>query len=265
MLMCTNAARSFLSYRKRIIMRSHPYLFYISLASRGLICLLSMSMNYVSSASAEIRTQDIKDPIYRDGCHYVSTSIKVSVSDWHVLTDDTAVLPVLNRGRDAVLLACANYTPLRLERILVQVVAPNTGRYVAAGTWNKNESRWTTIVNNVSVLIDEENKLIAVKREAEEKKRVEAELSEQQKKSALAYCGAEPAISGGPWFSSTYKVAARDEAKRGFFCVKTIEYVSDAPNPFGGKAARARFRGYRHTYSKTQPYNLVDEVRDFAY
>jgi hypothetical protein len=100
---------------------------------------------------------------------------------------------------------------------------------------------------------------------------------EKQKSAALADCGAEPSISGGPWFSSTYKVAARDAARHGFLCVKTIEYVSAAPNPFGGNAARARFVGYQARYQQKRgafglpvgqeisTYELTSEVRDFPY
>jgi hypothetical protein len=45
--------------------------------------------------------------------------------------------------------------------------------------------------------------------------------------------------------------------------VKTVEYLSPAVNPFGGKAARARFTGYR--YNIFNDFRLVVEVRDFAY
>jgi hypothetical protein len=46
----------------------------------------------------------------------------------------------------------------------------------------------------------------------------------------------------------------------GFLCVKSVEYVSAAPNPFGGNAARARFTGYDGF-----EYKLVNQVRDFPY
>jgi hypothetical protein len=45
-----------------------------------------------------------------------------------------------------------------------------------------------------------------------------------------------------------------------FVCVKTVEYISPAPNPFGGNAARARFIGYDNNN-----YNNLVEVRDFPY
>jgi hypothetical protein len=83
---------------------------------------------------------------------------------------------------------------------------------------------------------------------------------EKQRKAATSDCGTDIKLSGGPWFSSTYAIAAKDEAKRGFFCVKSIEYVSEAVNPFGGKAARARFIGYSQ-----QDFSSVTEVRDFPY
>ena len=72
-------------------------------------------------------------------------------------------------------------------------------------------------------------------------------------------------ISGGPWFSSTYKVAALDRVRQlreggGFLCVTAVEFVSDAPNPYGGKAARARFVGYN-----AYDYRTLIQVQDFFY
>jgi hypothetical protein len=84
---------------------------------------------------------------------------------------------------------------------------------------------------------------------------------ENAKQLALNDCQGGPKLSGGPWFSSTYRVAANDEIKNaGFFCVKSVEYISAAPNPFGGNAARARFTGYR-----VGDFQSLVTVRDFAY
>ena len=56
-------------------------------------------------------------------------------------------------------------------------------------------------------------------------------------------------------------MAVVDETKGGdFFCVTTVEYISAAPNPFGGKAARARFTGY-----EKRTFESISQVRDFAY
>lgn len=94
----------------------------------------------------------------------------------------------------------------------------------------------------------------------------EAAEREQRKAIAQKDCPREPTIVGGPWFSSTYKIGAMDAARNAVtadfdrvFCVKSVEYLSDAPNPFGGKAARARFIVY------DRDYKLVSQIRDFPY
>jgi hypothetical protein len=86
-------------------------------------------------------------------------------------------------------------------------------------------------------------------RHAIEQARIEQEQKrarEKRRQVALADCGGTPKLVGGPWFSSTYSVAARDVAQHanGFACVKLVEYISAAPNPFGGKAARVRLTGF---------------------
>ena len=82
-------------------------------------------------------------------------------------------------------------------------------------------------------------------------RKVAVDAGEQRERAALADCGSSPSISGGPWFSSTYKTGVQheiEEAMHGmfpsFFCVKSVEYLGPAPNPFGGNAARARFTGH---------------------
>jgi hypothetical protein len=103
-----------------------------------------------------------------------------------------------------------------------------------------------------------------------EKERAKIEAAAKEKRKAVAEqdCPQTPTLTGGPWFSSTYKVGALDAARSAadrnnlmghVFCVKSIEYLSDAPNPFGGKAARARFVVY------DSEYRLVTQVRDFPY
>lgn len=97
---------------------------------------------------------------------------------------------------------------------------------------------------------------------------------------ALAECKNGPKLSGGPWFSSTYSIAAQDTIRsllrsdegeqmplfgqmapqRGFLCVASVEYISAAVNQFGGNAARARFVGFDNI-----KYEPLSEVRDFPY
>jgi hypothetical protein len=100
---------------------------------------------------------------------------------------------------------------------------------------------------------------------ADEAQKKKIQEMEKKKSIAIADCGNSPAMSGGPWFSSTYKIAAQDEARRAvaggaFVCVKQIDYVSAAPNPFGGSAARGRFVGYDKV-----DYNSLTQIRDSPY
>lgn len=107
-----------------------------------------------------------------------------------------------------------------------------------------------------------QNEAEAARRKMEAaRQQAESDATERRKQVAVANCKGGPKISGGPWFSSTYSVAVVDETKGGdFFCVTTVEYISAAPNPFGGKAARARFTGY-----EKRTFESISQVRDFAY
>lgn len=98
--------------------------------------------------------------------------------------------------------------------------------------------------------------------------RKEISSLEEAKAAARQSCGATPQVTGGPWFSSTYKVGALDEASRQvnsseFFCIIKIEYISPAVNPMGGHAARANFFGFVYTDGP----NIIKKnaIIDFAY
>jgi hypothetical protein len=111
----------------------------------------------------------------------------------------------------------------------------------------------------------------SLRKAREEEQRRAAELKAKQqaeqaraRQAALKECGREPIMKGGPWrswVSSAYKFAVQDLVKRltsardfrtAFLCVKSVEYLGDAPNPFGGNAARLKVIGadYR-TYEMT--------------
>jgi hypothetical protein len=121
-----------------------------------------------------------------------------------------------------------------------------------------------------SILSAEDN------RTARQQQAIQAERNRRQqaadevnarRQAALADCGSSPSISGGPWFSSTYKLAvegAVTDTIHGMFpsfvCVKSVEYVGPAPNPFGGNAARAKFTGYDRNN-----FTLITKIREFPY
>lgn len=139
--------------------------------------------------------------------------------------------------------------------------AGNTQNIYVMARFDLASQRWESIDNVAARGIAREKRESETRAAEERKKAEEAEALVKRKEVATKDCGARPVLSGGPWFSSTYSVAAMDETQRGnFFCIKTVEYVSAAPNPFGGNAARARFTGYRKG-----DFQSVVEVRDFAY
>jgi hypothetical protein len=161
--------------------------------------------------------------------------------------------------------------PTHVRVIVAEGVRPGF-QYDGRGDSNRFEALVTLSGNAVQIInnpipqgyLDRERRREEA-RTADEARKKKIQDMERKKGTAVADCGNSPAMSGGPWFSSTYKIAAQDEAQRAiaggaFVCVKQIEYVSAAPNPFGGSAARARFVGY-----DKMDYNSLIQVRDFPY
>jgi hypothetical protein len=127
-------------------------------------------------------------------------------------------------------------------------------------------SQLGTMAGNAIRQAEQENAARLAAQQAEQKK------LEDKRAVALKACGSAPSISGGPWFSSTYKIGATDAAQQAldqcqnfycpvntYLCVKNVEYLGPAVNPMGGNAARARFYGYN------QQGEPQDSVRDFPY
>ena len=187
----------------------------------------------------------------------------VKVADWHVLTDNDAIIKALNEGREAVDRKCA-LDPTPVVSIDVIDKASGWGMTVISAWWYRPDGQWRIRRNEVSNLAAIEKQKIAIQEQqaaAAKRAQLAAEEKERRKQAALADCGTTPTISGGPWFSSTYKVAAGDATRNPqFLCVKSVEYISAAPNPYGGNAARAKFSGY-----EPFDYQPVVKLFDFAY
>jgi hypothetical protein len=256
----------------------------------GLVRKLWLLTTVFIFGASPILAQDIKAG--RAGCSQrVSPSsasffgvVTVDVSDWHILKEDANVMKALNIGRDSVLAECAKYwTRVSVSHIAVDVYAGNLpywsfptrkpglkgSNYIVSGSWHLAQREWDIIDNSVSYVIERQAAQAAAakaKREKEEeaaqKQKAETQAREQFRRAALAECGSEPNFIGGPGSSDTYKVGALDKARAisgTFLCIKTIEYIGPAVNPFGGKAARAKFMGFDHQF------NTVVEVFDFFY
>jgi len=185
----------------------------------------------------------------------------INVVDWRRLVDekfrDQILQQALREGMSACPTAKAG-----------QIVVYGDGQLLLVAWTMLNPTNWQIEKNDVQAAIQREGVRIARERAEQERlereaqaRKAEAEAKERRRLTALAACGSRPTLSGGPWFSSTYSVAANDQARAvGMLCVKSIEYVGAAPNPFGGNAARARFTGYGA--SDFQPLVVV---QDFFY
>jgi hypothetical protein len=200
-----------------------------------------------------------------NGATMTSGQVTGSIADWHALIDNSAVFATLNKTRDFAYGWCAQNQPRAGTPpvMVVHIYARNSSLNPIDAWWFRGDNQWR-ITNNVNTLISQEQQRIAAQKQREEEAKqaqLAADTKERVKQAALADCGPAPNISGGPWFSSTYKTAATDAARNSqSLCVKTVEYIGAAVNPFGGNAARAKFTGY-----DSINYQALSVVRDFPY
>jgi hypothetical protein len=159
---------------------------------------------------------------------------------------------------------------------LAQILFTHNGNIILKAWTSAEDHQWNFLEDLVSAKIAEEDQQQAQRQAAETQRQAAAEAQkkaaaelERRKLAALADCGTSPKLSDGPWFSSTYKVAAQDAARKAvsggdfgpsFLCVKSVEYISPAPNPYGGNAARIKVTGYDPI-----KFELKAEVGDIAY
>lgn len=196
----------------------------------------------------------------------VEFAVTITVNDWHPLGDGTVVQRLISQYPAEGMRRCPTG-----NAVSVYIRAPQSRDIVITAHWMRATGQWN-ITSNVRSLLQQEQRE-AQAREAAQAAQVQAQQQAQKreaerqrllaaKEAAEKDCGATPSVSGGPWFSSTYKTGALDAVRQlgQFICVKTIEYVGPAVNPFGGNAARAKFIGYDNTNYK--PYF---ELSDFPY
>lgn len=225
-----------------------------------IVALASISFGGVAVAQSPLEGTTFKVtycyPFNQD--RHVSVMIDAIMPNWRSLTSlgplDDAARVVAERDCKAVKAPSAI-----IMKITVEVKSPR-GPTVLRAEWpSETRTMRVTWDNRVNA-----SRLENQERASEDAARAESDANDKRRQVAIADCGNGPKFSGGPWFSSTYSVAANDEARRAqqseYFCLKAIEYVSAAPNPFGGNAARVRFSGY----SKND-FRLLVQVRDFAY
>jgi hypothetical protein len=198
-------------------------------------------------------------PCYQDALH-IGAGLAITIKDWHALQDMEAVKNLISPYLQEGMNKCPSG-----NGFVVSIDALNSNRRVVQAVWKRDTGQWR-IESAVAVLASQEQAAARAQAAADEQQRLQQQAKAEKERliaAARADCGTSPALSGGPWFSSTYNVGALDEAKRAlgpFLCIKSVEYVSAAPNPFGGKAARAKFTGYDAIQIKP-----LTDVRDFPY
>jgi hypothetical protein len=213
---------------------------------------LTAKVTYCYAYNIDLQTQRYK---------HVDVYVDVIDANWRNMK---SIVPAGKAAMAAAESQCraAKYPSASLMALKVNVKTPR-GRPVV----NAELNAWRPETRTLRVTYD--NRAAVARQEDEEKARDEAiktqiAANEKRKEAAIKDCAGGPKLSGGPWFSSTYSVAANDEVNRakrdGYFCIKTVEYVSAAPNPFGGKAARAKFIGYNN-----RNFAPLVQVRDFPY
>lgn len=178
-----------------------------------------------------------------DGQYVIGANGSIYVKDWHRLQDSAVLESLLAKALQDGLAHCGTGTSIGVAFYQRGM----NWTHLVYGRWTRSTGRWEVSSNLAMFAKREENAKAADNaRKAAEEQRIRREQERKQRKlAALQQCGPEPKISGGPWFSSTYKVAARDAARHSeFVCVSSVEYLSAAPNPFGGNAARIRLTGF---------------------
>jgi hypothetical protein len=205
----------------------------------------------------------------------IEVGVYVHIAQVNDLVDNSVLIQLLNESASKGFSTCAaNYRPGAFSNpppTIAAIFVDGKGERVLTAWTNKADGQWYFVENNISKIVAYEDSQKAqederkqAQRAQEQAQRADAEARQKRKQVAIADCGAATTISGGPWFSSTYKIAAQEAARtyypNKFLCVKTVKYVSDAPNPFGGKAARAEFVGY-----DMENFNFLSQVLDFPY
>ncbi len=239
----------------------------------GLIFLLSATFGALN-AQAQIYTSRPNDVACNNGFAVLGGPFsvfgmvkEVHVTEWRKLTDSTLRDQILEQALQEGLAVCGTAKAAQIA------IFGDRQQLVVAWTM-LNPRHWTIVKDNVLAEIQREDARIAREQAEQERmqrtaqaQRAAADTAEQRKHIALADCGPAPSVSGGPWFSSTYKAAVRNEIvnitrgiDRSFFCIKSVEYLGAAPNPFGGNAARAKFTGY-----DPDNLNLTTREREFPY
>lgn len=217
------------------------------------------------------------DALYINNQRVVGYSGRVEVAQWRNLANERFRTEVAAAVLKDLTNQCLYQKGIRASAVEIFFTSVglregglilSTPQIVLKGWSSAEDHQWHFLGDNISQQISQEDEGLKRLREAQQKeiemeaqRKTEAEAKEKRRVAALADCGASPSISGGPWFSSTYKTAATDAARnQRFLCMKTVEYIGAAVNPFGGNAARAKFAGY-----DAFNYQPLTVVMDFPY
>jgi hypothetical protein len=252
----------------------------LQIVACGLLFLASGSDAWSQADPALYSAGDLSyrcsDAFYANGQRVVGYSVLITVPRWRELTDDDFRKQVANAAFGELKKRClaqgqraawAGIFFLSTGHTESGIIVSN-GQIVLNGWISATDQTWHFSDDKIAAAAAYEDAGIQSVHEGQERQRqadaqrkAEEEAKQARRTAALADCGATLQISGGPWFSSTYKTAATDAShNERFLCVKTVEYIGAAVNPFGGNAARAKFTGY-----DAFNYQRLDVVMDFPY
>ncbi|AGK57054.1 hypothetical protein HYPDE_26868 [Hyphomicrobium denitrificans 1NES1] len=218
----------------------------------ALLCLISWPAPCLGFGK-ELRPGDAEPDVELNGVSGCSVipgghiiGEEIYLRNWHALLKQGAMQKLFDYAFQTAAAECV------VTEVGVTVYeSGNSVTPVATGTWKAATGVWD-ISSALPKWVQWEQRDIAAKAaavKAQEDAQRQANIIAQRKQKALADCKPEPNYNGGPWFAPSYKVSAHDQvqkvvASQRLLCVKSVDYVSVAPNPFGGNAARIRINGY---------------------
>jgi hypothetical protein len=124
------------------------------------------------------------------------------------------------------------------------MLGPQSPQAWVTAMWDPRSNQWQLDTRGLQQAMAEETRQQAAAVQQQQSQKV----LEDKKAAAISACGADPSLSGGPWFSSTYKIAAQDAVRlviqypsNNYICVKTVEYLSAAESSTSASIARTSF------------------------
>ena len=138
---------------------------------------------------------------------YPTVSVTVQIDDWRELKVKSEFERFLLAMRADGISRCP-----RTKGVYITIVQAGVQYYVVDAKWYGTTQKWD-VKSRIAELDQQE-----IRRQEDQAKAVAGRKRREEllvkMKAAVVDCGSSPNISGGPWFSSTYKVAVLDNVRR---------------------------------------------------